>query len=796
MIQLTTFGAIELRRDGTDVRSVLSQPKRLALLAYLRVAAPGAFVARERLLGLFWPESDPERARNALRQALHFLRRSLGDGVVVGRGEHEIGINPDAVACDAAEFRHALAGDQLEHALEIYRGDFLPGLFLDDAPELERWLEDRRAELARQAVEAARSLSDREEARGELATAVFWARRAFALDPVGEPAARRLMELLARAGDRARALDVYQELAGRLADQLDLQPAAETARLAEVIRRQAGEDALPGPVHPPPSGAPARRTAAPPKPAVIPGGGRGIGEAATGEAATGEAATANLWIRASHARRPVRIAAGIGMTLAAITLVLITIHESRTAPAGVASVAVLPFLDLSPDAGARYFSDGMTEELLNVLAGVPGLRVAARTSSFAFRDREVTADSIGRALGVTHLVEGSVRTSGDRVRITAQLIEARGGFHLWSQTYDRRMDDIFTVQEEIATAIAERLQVQLAGNVWNASARETHDPEAYRLLLRALHISRTASAANYATAVTLLQDALRRDPDYARAYGALANLRLWQAYMGLIPAPEAYADADSLARRGLAIAETPEAHIALGRLAETWAWNPDSADTHYRRALELNPSDVRALTLRALFLAHHGRGDEAVVLARRATEVDPLHPASWVNRAAVLSVLGRQQEAVRMMERARTVAPNDVVVLINVANQYSLAGRLEDAIATADSALAIDSTNLHLRALRTHLLFQAGRSAEARAALADLERHDDFPRLRLAYLYTDTPDTARVLDLLEESAARREQDLPQIRNPEFFRSVRDHPRFVRLLAALDSGGGLEGPAPR
>lgn len=792
MIELTTFGAIDLRRDGTDVRSVLSQPKRLALLAYLRVAAPGGFVARERLLGLFWPESDPERARNALRQALHFLRRSLGDGVVVGRGDHEIGINPDAVACDAVAFREALHAGRLADAVESYRGEFLSGLFLDDAPELERWIENQRAELARQATEAAWSLGKHAEASGELAAAVLWARRAVALDPLGEPGTRRLMELLVRTGDRARALDAYRELARRLADELDLEPAEETTRLADAIRSQdrpADErtrESLPGT----PSDAAAdvaRETAG------------DVGEAALpvsppAVAGSGDA-KAPFRTQRSYARRSARIGAGIAMTAAAVVLTLFGIHEWRIVTAHTSpSVAVLPFLDLSPNAGSRYFSDGLAEELLNVLAGVPGLRVAARTSSFVFRDGDVTADSIGRALGVTHLVEGSVRTSGDRVRITAQLIEARDGFHLWSDTYDRRLDDIFTVQEEIAAAIAEKLQVRLAGDPSNASARETDDAEAHRLLLRALHVSRTPSAANYAAGVSYLQDAIRRDPGYARAYGALAGIRLWQAYMGFTPAPAAYAAADSLARRSLALAETPEAHIALGRLAEVWAWNPDSADAHYRRALELNPSNVRALTQRALFLAHLGRGDEALSLARRATEVDPLHATSWVNRAAVLSVLGRQQEAVRMMERARTVAPSDVVVLVNVANQYSLAGRLEDAIATADAALAIDSTNLYLRALRTHLLFQAGRSGEALASLAELERHDAFPRLRIAYLYTNTPDTARVLDLLEESAARREQDLPQIRNPEFFRSVRDHPRFLRLLAALDSGAG-DPPAP-
>jgi DNA-binding SARP family transcriptional activator len=149
MTDLITFGATELRRDGTDVRSVLSQPKRLALLVFLRVSAPGGFVARERLLGLFWPESDQERGRNALRQSLHFLRRSLGERAIVNRTDREIGVDPDGVACDAVAFREALAAGRLEDALTIHRGEFLPGFYIDEAPEVERWIEDERAALAR-----------------------------------------------------------------------------------------------------------------------------------------------------------------------------------------------------------------------------------------------------------------------------------------------------------------------------------------------------------------------------------------------------------------------------------------------------------------------------------------------------------------------------------------------------------------------------------------------------------------------------------------------------------------------
>lgn len=435
-----------------------------------------------------------------------------------------------------------------------------------------------------------------------------------------------------------------------------------------------------------------------------------------------------------------------------------------------------------------FFADGVSEELLNVLAGVPGLNVAARTSSFAFRNQEVPIDSIARALNVTHVLEGSVRTDGERMRITAQLIEAESGYPMWNGTYDRTVGDVFAVQDEISAAIARSLQIQLSGNFWGASARETDDPEAYRLLLRALHAFRSPSAENYASSVTLLTQALHRDPEYARAHGALANVLLWQAYQGWADPDEAFPRADSLARRGLELAETPEAHLALARLAETRGWDPDAADGHFLRALALNPSDTRTLQYRALFLARSGRGEEAVAAAARASELDPLHPGAWVNYASVLSSLGREEEALRMMERARVVAPDDVLVLMNLANQYSNLGRNDDALATADQALTMDAANPFLLGLRVHILFKLGRAEEALARLAELERTPTFPRYRLAALYANTDQHERTLDLLEEAARRREDELTDLRSPGMFPALRGHPRFLKLLAAVESGG--------
>jgi TolB-like protein/DNA-binding SARP family transcriptional activator/Flp pilus assembly protein TadD len=760
MIQLQLLGAIELRRDGVDVRSVLVQAKRLALLAYLRMA-PG-FVPREKLLGLFWPESDDERARNALRQSLHFLRRSLGDEVVVGRGDQEVGIDASQVDCDAAAVAKAVSAGRLEDALSLYRGDFMTGFFVDDAPDLERWIEDERAKYRLMAVRASWELCERHAARREHASAIAWARRAVAIEPLGEARVRRLMTLLGEAGERAHALEAFDEFKRRLAAEHELSPSPETLRLAEQLRAS-------------PTGAVEE-----PQP-----GARTEAEPVVDAPARTPYHTAPAKPPATHRRWR----ALVPMALVGVVIAVAWFARGRQpelAAAQPPSVAVLPFLNLSGDPANVYFSDGVTEEILNVLARVPGLKVAARTSSFAFRDNAVGIDSIARALAVNHVLEGSVRTDSNHVRITAQLIEASSGFHIWSDTYDRELNDIFTVQDEIAAAIAKQLQIELSGNFWGVSARETKEPEAYRLLLRALHTFRTPSPENYAQSATLLEEAIHRDANYARAYGALANVLLWQAAFGWTAQDSAYTRAERLARRGLEIGATPEAHLALARLAEMQAWAPDSADAHFLRALALNPADARTLQQRALFLARSQRGDEAIAAGRRATELDPLHPGSWSNFAAVLSMLGREEEALTQMERARAVAPNDIIVLTNLANQYSNVGRNEDAIATAERALQINPNDSNLRGLYVHLLFQSGRTEEAKARRNELERDQNFSRFRLAVLYTNTQEIDKVLDLLEEAARRRDPELVRIKAPDLFEGMRHHPRFLKLLDQLES----------
>lgn len=254
MIRLRLLGPSSLERgDGTTIRSVLAQPKRFALLAYLAGAHPPGPRRRETLLGLFWPESDEEHARTALRQSLYRLRRSLGRGVLTGRGEERVGVDPETLWCDTVAFGEALEADRREEALELYRGPFLEGFHISGAPGFERWVDGRRGRLRRQAVSTAWKLAEESETERDPVGARRWAERALELAPYDGAGVRRYLELMERLGQPVAAIRAYEAYAERLAEDLELEPAAETAALVESLRN--GEQDRPGPAsresHPP-----------------------------------------------------------------------------------------------------------------------------------------------------------------------------------------------------------------------------------------------------------------------------------------------------------------------------------------------------------------------------------------------------------------------------------------------------------------------------------------------------------------------------------------------------------------
>jgi TolB-like protein len=291
------------------------------------------------------------------------------------------------------------------------------------------------------------------------------------------------------------------------------------------------------------------------------------------------------------------------------------------------SIAVLPFVNMSSDKENEYFVDGLTEEILNRLAQITELKVPGRTSSFAFKEKNSDLRLIGSALGVAHVLEGSVRKSGNRLRITTQLVRTADGFHLWSQNYDRKLDDVFAIQEEIARAIAGALSVQLKLGIEGEAERPTQDMEAYDNYLQARTLIALRTPDSLRRATLLLQHAVQRDPGFAKAWAYLADVHASNRFYGLGTAKESLDEAEKEARKALALDDSiAPAHAALAEVMRgRFQWL--AAEAENRRAVELSPGDADIHAHYAAMLKTVGHLDAALAHARRASELEPL---AWI----------------------------------------------------------------------------------------------------------------------------------------------------------------------
>ena len=389
-------------------------------------------------------------------------------------------------------------------------------------------------------------------------------------------------------------------------------------------------------------------------------------------------------------RTRIAAVAGIAALLFAVALIWLSQRQTTDRIPGH-SLAVLPFVNMSADADQEYFADGISEELLNTLVRFEGLRVVGRTSSFSFRDSDADLKTIGERLGVDVILEGSVRTTGDRVRITAQLVDAEDGFHRWSETYDRELTDIFAIQTEIATAIADALRVSLSSEERGRLATPpTDNLAAYQayLLGKRLLDERTQMAS--AEAVELFEQAVELDPSFALAYVGLADVYSWQIWVSGIPEEELLAKAQAATDKALALDD--QLGEAYNSLAQIKWWDAEGAEAAFRRALELNPNYAEVYSgygelLRRVF----GRPEEALVLHRKAIELDPLSADISAQLGRDLSALGRSDEALAWLKKALEVNPNHISILLAIADHYwYVSGQLDKSVVWNAKAISID----------------------------------------------------------------------------------------------------------
>jgi TolB-like protein len=457
---------------------------------------------------------------------------------------------------------------------------------------------------------------------------------------------------------------------------------------------------------------------------------------------------------------------------------------STAADPNVASIAVLPFVNMSADPNQEYFSDGLTEELLNALAQVRALRVAARTSSFSFKGKNLPVAEIARALNVKTVLEGSVRKAGNRVRITAQLINASDGFHIWSQTFDRELTDIFAIQEEISRSIASALQLRLAASDSVSLSREQHDLSAYDLYLQARFFWNQRTESSLRQAQVLLERAIQIDPTFARAYSALSDVHsVWNDYA---TKPDLQAEEKSIkaARRALELDSTlAEAYASLANgLYRMSRWQ--EADAAFKRSTAMKPSYASAHQWYAWMLIYTGRPEAAATELELALSSDPLSLIINENKGEHLVFMGRFDEAISQLRRTLELDSTFTVTYPALALAYSLAGDHANALRYAERTLARRENSMYDLGHSAFALARAGKEDRAREVLNDMERRSFWAMT--AHGHVALGDNDRAIAALEKAYEVGSDVglLEQLTVQPGTAAIRSHPRVMELRRKL------------
>jgi len=348
------------------------------------------------------------------------------------------------------------------------------------------------------------------------------------------------------------------------------------------------------------------------------------------------------------------------------------------------SIAVLPFTDMSAEKDQDYFGEGIAEELINALAHIQGLRVVARTSAFALKGMNFDIREIGRKLDVKAVLEGSIRKVGNRLRITAQLINVEDGFHLWSERYDREMADIFAIQDEITSAIVESLKVTLrVGEKTALRKRLTDDPEAYSLYLKGLYFYARPSPESYAKALNYFRAAIDKDPNFALAYAGLANVFGGLGIMNMAPPAEMWPKAKAALEKALFLDEDlAEAYAVAAMMAFWYDWNWDEAGRSLDKVLSLNPGNAMSHGVRGWYCINRRRFDEAILEIKKALELDPLMPLFYAWSVGIHVAAGKPDEALQEFARALEIDPNNGLAYFHAGMAYIRKGLLDEALDT------------------------------------------------------------------------------------------------------------------
>ena len=459
------------------------------------------------------------------------------------------------------------------------------------------------------------------------------------------------------------------------------------------------------------------------------------------------------------------------------------------------TIAVLPFANLSRNEDGDYFSDGLAEELLNLLSKIRGLRVAARTSSFSFKGLQTTIGEIGRKLNVATVLEGSLRMAGNRVRISVQLVNVADGYQLWSEIYDRTMDDIFEVQDDIARSVVKELRTRLLGNqtesvtsgsvkseIAAAARGRTDNPEAQRLMLLGRYFLDRTTREDTIKAIAYFREALDLDPDFALCWAELGRAYSIEAGRAWVPVAEAFGRSREAAKRLLSLEpDLAEGHAQLGRVQIVHDWDFRGAEASYDRAMALAPGSPSVMDGACVLKYKLGRLDEALDLSRRVLAQDPLSGAFWHNLGLTCHAAGLLAESEKAFRRALELGPQRIVSHALLTLVLIDQERIDEAI--AEAKLEPDEFwRLWALAIVHHA---AGEFAESDEAMRTLvEKHAAGNAYQLAEAYSMRGDLDRAFEWLERAIDERDPGVTHAKVNPHFRALRDDPRWEIVLKKI------------
>jgi TolB-like protein/DNA-binding SARP family transcriptional activator/Tfp pilus assembly protein PilF len=777
MFRLRTLGPVELEGASDPQADAITRgPKRLALLVYLAVDPPRGFKRRDALAALLWPELDQQRARHALRNTLHELRKALGDGALCSRGSGEVALSAGVLWCDLVAFDEMLAAGQREEALALYRGPFLDGFHAPGVgSEFEHWVNRERDRLTVCHAATLERLAKDCEARDDFRAATEHWRVLAAHDPWDGRVVLRLMLALEAAGDRAQAIrraDAYSVL---VREELRADPDAEVtalaARLREVSSHAAGNDGVP-------------RVAA-----VT------TGVSAAVPAVSRHAVRSTLVPPARRVRRVVTVLLiGVGAVGGLLWKQTTTPQTERNVsrvetPVRLYSLAVLPLKNYSGDPAQEDFAAGITDELTTTLAKIEGLHVIAHQSVRQFKHSDRPVSEIARSLGVGHVVDGTVVQERDRVRISATLIDAATNAPVWTERFERKRSDVLALQRELALAIARAVDVALTPHdrARLAQGPAVVDPKAFELYVKGAQARyRTTGPQDFARAVKYFTGAIVQDSAYAPAYAGLAFV---YAVTGDETRARQFAD------KALALDPTlAEAHMVLGMVRHFSNWDWPGAEAAFREAIRLNPGYAEAHHELSMLLMRRKRFDEALGEAQRTLYLAPMTARFEIGAGEVYLYSGRYDEALEAADKALAVDSINAGSYLMTAYAYGEQERYDKAAEAAKKCIAL-GWDVHGRALLGYVYAKSGRRVEALKLVDTLtarwrEKNGKLAvpdvATGIAQIYAGLGDSGRALDWLER-AVGTDMYVGYLGIDPTFRSLHSEPRFRTLLKAV----GLE-----